>query len=279
MPVRLFADTDALGEALAAEIMAGVEKARAEDRRYLLGCPGGRSARSTYRALARLAQGRDLRHLVIAMMDEYLLPDPAGRLVYPPADAHYGCRRFAQEEILAPLVEAAAPGAGPPSDHVWLPHPDDPPAYERLLRDAGGIDLFIVASGSSDGHVAFMPPGSSLDGGPVIVELPETTRRDNMATFPGFRSLDDVPHHGVSVGLGTIRRVSRKVRLVLPGAEKHQAATRVLGRIGYQPDWPATFIHHCPEAEIWLDNAARPDGAREASPAGDRGTQDKEAPG
>lgn len=277
--MRVFSDAEALGGALAAEVMVGLDEARRAGRAYILGCPGGRSGRSTYRALARQAQGSNLRHLVIAMMDEYLLPNPNGRLAYPPADAHFGCRRFAEEEIAGPLRHAAAPGAGLPDDHVWLPDPSDPEAYERRLIESGGVDLFIVASGSGDGHVAFMPPGSSIDGGPAIVELPDTTRRDNLTTFPGFSSLADVPRHGVSVGLGTIRRVSRAVRLVLSGGEKRRAAARVLGATGYEPDWPATFIHRCPGAEIWLDSAARPDGAHEVSPAGDRGAEDKEVPG
>src|SRR5262245_33741099 len=45
--VRIFADADALGETLAEEITVGIERARRADRRYVLGCPSGRSARST----------------------------------------------------------------------------------------------------------------------------------------------------------------------------------------------------------------------------------------
>jgi sulfofructosephosphate aldolase len=47
--VRVFADPDELGENLADEILRAYEQDG--DRRFLLGCPGGRSLRSTYRAL------------------------------------------------------------------------------------------------------------------------------------------------------------------------------------------------------------------------------------
>ena len=50
--------------------------------------------------------------------------------------------------------------------------------------------------------LAFVPPGSPLDGGPSVVTLAEQTRRNNMATFPDFHALDEVPRFGVSVGLG-----------------------------------------------------------------------------
>jgi glucosamine-6-phosphate deaminase len=159
-----------------------------------------------------------------------------------------------------------------PDDAVWIPDPGDVEAYDARLGAAGGVDLFIVASGASDGHVAFMPPGSALDGGVAIVPLAETTRRDNMVTFPTFRTLDEVPTHGVSVGLGTIARVSRRVRLVLLGEGKRNAAARVLGTTGFDPVWPATMIHACRDAGIWLDTAAHGGGREGEPPGGTRGT-------
>ncbi|MFN8518283.1 MAG: 6-phosphogluconolactonase [Chloroflexota bacterium] len=263
-PVRVFPDDAALGSALAAEVMAGVRAARRDGRRYLLGCPGGRSARTTYQALAELARGEDMGTLVIVMMDEYLEPAPGGGFRHVSPDAPHSCRRFAEQEIRGPIDAVAATPV--PADHVWLPDPADVDAYEPRIEAAGGVDLFIVASGASDGHVAFMPPGSSLDGGVAIVPLAETTRRDNMATFPTFRSLDEVPIHGVSVGLGTIARQSRTVRLIMLGEDKRASAARVAAASGFDPAWPATVIHACRDAAIWLDSAAR--GGREEEPSG-----------
>jgi glucosamine-6-phosphate deaminase len=77
-----------------------------------------------------------------------------------------------------------------------------------------------------------------------------------MATFPEFASLDDVPHFGVSVGLGTIIELSRAVALVLVGSSKQASAARVLAARDHDPAWPATFIHRCPRARILLDAAA-----------------------
>jgi len=273
-PVRVFSDAEALGRALAAEVMEGIRAAGRDGRRYLLGCPGGRSARSTYQALAELARGEDMGHLVIVMMDEYLEPAAGGGFRPVDQDAPHGCRRFAEREIRAPIDALAA--APIPDDALWLPDPADVDAYEPRIVAAGGVDLFIVASGASDGHVAFMPPGSALDGGASVVPLAESTRRDNMVTFPTFRSLDDVPTHGVSVGLGTIRRVSRAVRLVLLGEGKRTAASRVLTAPGFDPTWPATMIHTCRDAAIWLDTAAHGGGHEEVPPGGPQGTATQE---
>jgi glucosamine-6-phosphate deaminase len=257
-PVDRFPDPEALGNALASEILAGIDEARRRGASYVLGCPGGRSARSTYRALARQTHGADLRHVVIAMMDEYLVEEADGTLGLPPPNAHFSCRRFAHEEICGPLTASAAGGMGIALDHVWLPDPANPEAYEGRLEDAGGVDLFILASGASDGHVAFVPPGTALDGTSAIIPIADTTRRDNLATFPEFRSLDEVPRFGVSVGLGTIVRRSRSVRLVLTGEAKRRSAARVLAADDFDPAWPATVIHRCRDPRILLDAEADP---------------------
>jgi glucosamine-6-phosphate deaminase len=239
--VRVFADPVELGEALADEILAAYERG-CERPRFLLGCPGGRSPRSTYHALAR--READLSRLVVVMMDEYVVKGAE-----PPPDAHYSCRRFAREELAGPL--------GLSNEQVWIPDPHDPASYDERIANAGGIDLFLLASGASDGHVAFVPPGSPRDGRTSVVTLAESTRRDNVATFPEFTSVDDVPSQGVSVGLGTIAG-SRSVRLVLHGQDKRYAAARLLALDRFDPAWPASIVHDCTDSEIWLDSEAQP---------------------
>jgi glucosamine-6-phosphate deaminase len=254
-PVLVFDDADQLGEALAREILDSIA-ATPPDRRYLLGCPGGRSLRSTYQALARLAPvDADLRRLVIVMMDEYVVETPQGLRRVDPA-AHCSCAGFAAREIAGPINAAVAQGHGILSEHVWGPDPADPTAYDHQIEEAGGVDLFLAASGAGDGHLAFVAPGGAPDGRTTVLDLAEQTRRDNMATFPDFASLDEVPRLGVSVGLGTIAQLSRAVAMVLVGASKRGSAERILSAPDFDPAWPATFIHRCPDPRILLDAAA-----------------------
>ena len=96
--------------------------------------------------------------------------------------------------------------------HVWCLD-GELLAYDRRIEEAGGVDLFLAASGAGDGHVAFVAPGGDPDGGRSIPGSAEQTRRDNLATFPDFGTLDEVPRRGVSVGLGTIGRLSRRVAM------------------------------------------------------------------
>lgn len=232
--VRVFAGSNELGAALADEILARHAQA---DGSFLLGCPGGRSLRSTYRALAQ--RRPDLSRCTIVMMDEYV---PT-----PPTNAEHSCRGFALREICGPL--------GIPEERLWIPDPEDAGAFDERIAAGGGLDLFLLASGASDGHVAFLPPGSALDGRTSVVEIAETTRRDNVQTYPSFGSVESVPTHGVSVGLATIRE-SRSVRLVLHGTHKRAAAARVTSLDDFDASWPASVVHVCREAEIWLDREA-----------------------
>lgn len=253
-PVVVHADAAALGRAVASDIADRMGAKLAVGGRFLLGCPGGRSPMTTYAALAREVSDRgfDLRRVMIVMMDDYLQQTGAG-WDHVPADAHNSCRRFAREDIQAVLNGGVADELRLPDENVWFPDPADPGAYDGRIRDAGGIDFFILASGAGDGHVAFNPPGSPVDSRSRIVELAEQTRRDNLATFPEFPSIEDVPTHGVTVGIATIAELSRAAALVLVGADKREAFARLTEGEGYDPDWPATVYRLVDGAALHSD--------------------------
>ena len=258
LPASVFDTPEDLGRDLAAAILSALGRARGKGRGFVLGCPSGRSFRSTYAALAGQAsrEGADLSALAIAMMDEYVQADEAG-FTPCPADVHYSCRRFAHEEIRAVLNRGLPAAEGVAEANVWLPDPRQPGEYDARLREAGGVDLFLLASGASDGHIAFNAPGTARDSRCRVVELAETTRRDNLATFPAFAAIDEVPRHGVTVGLGTIVDSSREVALVLHGPHKKAAARRVLASSRFTAEWPATIVFECAKARILLDRAAQ----------------------
>lgn len=256
LPVFVFEDPETLGRELATEIVALFE-ANEGGGQFLLGCPGGRSLQSTYVALAHLAhqQELDLSQLVIVMMDEYLVSGSSG-LVHCRSDVHYSCVRFARKSICE-LINAGLPEANQvPPTNLWAPDAADPEAFDHRIEDSGGVDLFLIASGSSDGHVAFNPPGTALDSSTRVVELADSTRRDNLATFPEFADLEEVPRFGISVGLGTISRLSHRVALVMTTSEKAASARELAGRLEFEPDWPATMIFECNKPVIFVDQAA-----------------------
>lgn len=73
-------------------------------------------------------------------------------------------------------------------------------AYEAEIQRAGGIDLQILGIGS-DGQIGFNEPCSSLFSRIRIKTLTARTRLDNA---PLFYSPEQVPHHVITMGVGTI---------------------------------------------------------------------------
>jgi glucosamine-6-phosphate deaminase len=179
--------------------------------------------------------------------------------------AYDGVRAFLLDEYVglppghpqsyrATIARELTDDLGLPAERVHGPDPTDVPsagaAYEAQLAEAGGVDLQVLGIGS-DGHLAFNEPGSSLSSTTRIKTLTEQTRRDN-ARF--FGSLDEVPHHVLTQGLGTILR-ARHLLLIATGPAKAEAiAAAVEGPLS--ASCPASVLQLHPHATVLLDAEA-----------------------
>lgn len=122
--------------------------------------------------------------------------------------------------------------------------------YEQAIRAAGGVDLQILGIGAN-GHVGFNEPTSSFASRTRIKTLTERTRADN-ARF--FDSLDEVPTHCLTQGLGTIMD-ARSLLLVAQGPQKAAAvAAAVEGPVTSM--CPASILQHHQHATVVVDEAA-----------------------
>jgi glucosamine-6-phosphate deaminase len=123
-------------------------------------------------------------------------------------------------------------------------------AYEEAIVSAGGVDVQILGVGSN-GHIGFNEPGSSLASRTRIKTLTPTTREDN-ARF--FDSLEQVPTHCLTQGLGTIM-AARQVVLVAQGEGKADAVRAIVeGPITAM--WPGSVLQLHQYATILVDEAA-----------------------
>jgi glucosamine-6-phosphate deaminase len=230
------------GQLVAAHILDSV--LAKGDEPFLLGCPAGRTPVTTYAALRPLANARgvDLSTLQIVMLDEYVVD---GELCQ--WSAHYSCRRFIRESLVDSGVVSLS--------QVRWPDPHRPGDYDDWIAAAGGLDMVILGCGSSDGHVAFNPPDTPADSRTAVVQLAESTQRDNLATFPMFTSHTDVPTAGVTIGLGAIRGAGSVVMMLL-GEEKEPAFARLTAMTAFDPSWPASILHECDCGWLVADRAA-----------------------
>jgi len=177
--------------------------------RCVLGLATGSTPLGMYRELIRMhhEEGLDCSRIVTFNLDEYVGLGPNHSQSY---------RHFMQTNLF---------------DHINIDvrntHVPDGRAldfeayceqYERLIEDAGGIDLQVLGIGS-DGHIAFNEPGSSLGSRTRLKTLTEETVRDN-ARF--FSSQDEVPRMAITMGVGTVLE-SRQCLLLACGESKARA--------------------------------------------------------
>lgn len=254
--LRVFGTAEEIGSRLADRLLSEIRRAREAGKNFLLGCPTGRTPRPIYTAMAGTLANtpQDLSHVTLVMMDEYVL-ERGDRFVYASDTMPWSCHYFARTEMVSQLNKSLPRKFRLPSESVWFPDAEHPETYDARIAKAGGIDLFILASGASDGHVAFNPPGSARDSRTRVVRLSEQTRQDNLQTFPAFGTIDAVPKHGVSVGIATIADARVGV-MVLTGKSKRESLSRVLKAEHYDPQWPATVIHELASGEILADREA-----------------------
>lgn len=250
--IKVFENKEELGR-LGANLLAEMIKEGAKS----FGFPTGRSPKPVFEQFKELLKKDklNLSNINLIWMDEYVFNrDTFYEL--PPENAEYSCRYYAREIINAWNKFL-------PSSHrlknFYFPDPNNPSAYEKLIKNLGGIDLFITAAGSTDGHVAFNSPGTPLNSGTRIIKLTETTRKDNLRTFETFENkLENVPTYGVSVGLGTILE-SKRIVFVAHGKEKQKMVERVLNSKKFDSSFLATFLWAAKEkVEILLDKESLP---------------------
>lgn len=122
--------------------------------------------------------------------------------------------------------------------------------YDQLIEQLGGIDWQLLGIGLN-GHIGFNEPGECLSAVTHVQRLLEETRIAN-ARF--FGSLQDVPTHAITMGMGSILR-AKKIVLIATGQEKAKIlAKAVNGPITTRV--PASFLQLHQDVTFVLDQAA-----------------------
>jgi glucosamine-6-phosphate deaminase len=208
----------------------------------VLGLATGSSPLPVYDELVRrhrAGTGPSYARVTAFLLDEY---------VGLPAGHPQAYRSVIDRELVDRLDLEAARVHAPDPDPERLG--DAGGRYEALIARAGGVDLQLLGIGS-DGHLAFNEPGSSLASRTRIKTLTARTREDN-ARF--FSSLDEVPRHVLTQGLGTILE-ARHLVLVASGRGKASAVARAVeGPVS--ASCPASVLQLHPHATVVLDEAA-----------------------
>ena len=225
----------AAGRLVATEIVELIE--RRPDA--VLGLATGSTPLPVYLALRTQLAGHDVSQIRGFALDEYVGIAP---------DHPESYRSVITREVVEPL------GLDPERIHVpngaeeTIQHAGDD--YEAAIAAAGGVDLQILGIGT-DGHIGFNEPGSSFASQTRVKTLTEQTREDN-ARF--FESIDDVPRHCITQGLGTILKARHLVLLAFGEGKAQAVADAVEGPL--TAFLPGSAIQLHPHATVVVDEAA-----------------------
>ncbi|WP_336631023.1 MULTISPECIES: glucosamine-6-phosphate deaminase [unclassified Microbacterium] len=228
--------TPADAGALVADEIIALVSARPD---AVLGLATGSTPLPVYEALRSRVGGLDLSRVRGFALDEYVGIDPTHPESY---------RSVITREVVEPLGLDPALIHTPNGAVDTIAHAGED--YERAISEAGGIDLQILGIGTS-GHIGFNEPGSSFASRTRVKTLIEQTRADN-ARF--FDSIDDVPMHCITQGLGTILGAKHLFLLAFGEGKAAAVAGAVEGPL--TSSLPGSAIQLHPHVTVVVDEAA-----------------------
>ena len=123
--------------------------------------------------------------------------------------------------------------------------------YEKMIKEAGGVDLFMGGIGP-DGHIAFNEPFTSLTSRTGVKTLTTDTIIANSRFFDN--DINQVPKTALTVGVGTVMD-AKEVMIVCNGHNKARALQQAIeGAVNQM--WTITALQMHPHGIIVCDEAA-----------------------
>lgn len=215
---------------------------RPEKPHFVLGLPTGSSPLGLYRTLVEAYKERrvSFANVVTFNMDEYIgLPKEHPQSYHTFMWTNF----FSHIDIRPENVHILDGNASDPLEECER--------YERDMRLAGGIDLFLGGIGP-DGHIAFNEPGSSLSSRTRIKTLTTDTIIANSRFFDG--DVNQVPKTALTVGVGTVMD-AEEVLILVNGHNKARALQQAVeGSVNQM--WTITALQLHRHGIIVCDEAA-----------------------
>lgn len=253
IPVKIF-PTPKEGSKYVANIIADLIRGKEKKgEKAVIGLATGSTPKSLYSELVRMHEedGLSFKNVITFNLDQY----------YPmEADAihsyHYFMRKNLFEKTDIDPKNYFLPNGMIPKDQIKK-HAAD---YEKMIEDAGGIDLQILGIGQN-GHIGFNEPGSPVYSKTRLITLDNSTR---MANSHEFTNISEVPRMAITMGISTIME-SKKIILMAWGKEKAPVIKKAVEGKPTE-EIPASLLQHHDQVSFVLDEFAASELTRFKSP-------------
>jgi glucosamine-6-phosphate deaminase len=121
--------------------------------------------------------------------------------------------------------------------------------YTALLQE-NPQDIQLLGLGS-DGHIGFNEPGSPFEGHTHVVELEESTIRDNARLFA---RIEDVPRRAITMGIADVMQA--KSILLLANGANNAAAVKAMIQGEVDENCPASILQRHNNVTVIIDKEA-----------------------
>lgn len=208
IPVRIFSNPKEGSLHVAKEIAALIREKQKRKQKCVLGLATGSTPKTLYAELVRMHKEEKLsfKNVITFNLDEYY---PIEKKALQSYHRYMKTHLFDHVDI------------NPKNTHI----PDGEikkekikehcREYEKMIEDAGGIDLQILGIGNN-GHIGFNEPGSGIYSKTRLITLDTSTR---IANSYEFANISQVPRLAITMGISTILK-SKKIILMAWGTSK-----------------------------------------------------------
>jgi len=253
IPVKVYPDIQQGSLAVAREIATLIRDKQIQKLTCVLGLATGSTPKTLYAELVRMHKEEKLsfKNVVTFNLDEYYPIDN---------DALQSYNRFMRANLFD-HIDIKPKNIHIPNGEIKKEDiKSHCSQYEKMIEDAGGIDLQILGIGNN-GHIGFNEPGSGIYSKTRIITLDNSTR---IANAYEFANISQVPRLAITMGISTIMK-SKKIILMAwgPGKApviKKAAEEEVTEKV------PASLLQNHDDVTFVMDETAAAELTRNKSP-------------
>jgi len=253
IPVKIYPDLKKGSLFVAQQIAALIRDKQKKKEKCVLGLATGSTPKTVYAELVRMHREEKLsfKNVITFNLDEYYPIDNEALQSY---------NRFMRTHLFDHV------DINPKNIHI--PNGETPKEeikahclqYEKMIVDAGGIDLQILGIGNN-GHIGFNEPGSGIYSRTRLITLDNSTR---IANAYEFANISQVPRLAITMGISTILK-SKKIILMAWGPAKAPVIKKS-AEDEESEQVPASLLQNHDDVTFVVDEAAAAELTRNKSP-------------
>src|SRR6188768_2964469 len=253
IPVKIYPDLKAGSKAVAKQIADFIREKKKKKEKCVLGLSTGSTPKTLYAELVRMHKEEKLsfKNVIAFNLDQY----------YPISnDALQSYQRFMKVNLFN-HIDIDPKNTHIPNGEIKKENiKEHCRQYEKMIEDAGGIDLQILGIGNN-GHIGFNEPGSSVHSKTRLITLDNSTR---IANAYEFANISQVPRLAITMGISNILQ-AKKIILMAWGSSKALVIKKAVEDDDSE-QVPASLLQNHDDVTFVVDSTAACELTRNKSP-------------